>query len=498
MPARHISFHVDPATRTDPTGGGLATRFAQVRAELDVPGEFSAAALAEAERAAQRSLPALPDLTDLPWWTLDPPGSMDLDQAMALGRDGEGYVVHYAIADVPAFVTPGGALDREVRLRGQTIYLPDGRIPLHPKVISEAAASLLPGQVRPAYVWEFVLDGAAQVRSVSVARSLVRSRVRRDYAEVQALVDDGQADEDVTLLREIGTQRAALEAARGGASLPMPEQEVVEVAPGDYRLELRPPRASEDWNAQISLMTGMAAAEMMLAGGVGLLRTMPGPDPSAVARFRRQARALGVPWEQGRSYGDFLRSLDRTQPRHLALIHEATSLFRGAGYTPFHGQLPELRTHAAVAAPYAHVTAPLRRLVDRFGLVVCEALSAGHPVPQWAVEALPQVPDLMATSDRRASAVERASTDAVEAAVVSSHIGAVFRGTVVDETSKGQPIVQLVDVAVVAVAKGSARPGTDVRIRVAGADVAAGRVTLEIIPSADARVGSGGAPGAAS
>lgn len=482
MPARHISFHVDSAASTDPTGGALAARLAQIRVELAVPGEFSEQALAEAERAARQPLPTLPDRTDLPWWTLDPPGSMDLDQAMALARDGDGYRVHYAIADVPAFVAAGGALDHDVRQRGQTIYLPDGRVPLHPKVISEAAASLLPGQVRPAYVWSFRLDQAAHVTSVTVERSLVRSRARRDYAEVQGLVDAGRADEDVTLLQEIGTKRAALEAARGGASLPMPEQEVVEVAPGDYRLELRPPRPSEDWNAQISLMTGMAAADMMLAGRVGILRTMPGPDPAAVARFRRQARALGVPWTEGRSYGDFLRSLDRTQARHLALIHEATSLFRGAGYTPIDGELPELRTHAAVAAPYAHVTAPLRRLVDRFGLVVCEALSAGRPVPPWVVEALPQVPELMATSDRRASAVERASTDAVEAAVLSSHVGEVFAGTVVDETSKHQPIVQLVDVAVVAVAHGSARPGSDVQVRVTGADVTAGRVTLEIVP----------------
>ena len=72
-------------------------------------------------------------------------------------------------------------------------------------------------------------------------------------------------------------------------------------------------------------------------------------------------------------YGDFVRGLDRANPRHLALIHEATALFRGAGYTAFDGEPPAQREHAAVAAPYAHVTAPLRRLVDRFGLVVCEA-----------------------------------------------------------------------------------------------------------------------------
>ena len=108
---------------------------------------------------------------------------------------------------------------------------------------------------------------------------------------------------------------------------------------------------------------------------------MPAPTEDAVQRFRRAARGLGADSAEGLGYGNFIRSLDRTNPRHLALIHEATSLFRGAGYTAFDGEVPAERQHAAVAAPYAHVTAPLRRLVDRFALVVCEAVCRGAEVP---------------------------------------------------------------------------------------------------------------------
>jgi exoribonuclease R len=284
----------------------------------------------------------------------------------------------------------------------------------------------------------------------------------------------------VVLLQEVGRKRAALESARGGASLPMPEQQVVHEGPGRYRLEFRPPLEAEDWNAQISLMTGMAAASLMLDAGVGILRTMPAPQKDGVRRFRRQARALGIAWPDGQRYGDFLRSLDRTNPRHLALIHEATALFRGAGYTPFDGSAPGLREHAAVAAPYAHVTAPLRRLVDRFGLVVCAAVSAGEPVPSWAREALPLLPTLMAEGDRRASAVERACTDAVEAAVLSSHVGQALPGSVVDLNGRGVPVVQVLEPAVVAAAEGTAQLGDRVTVRVVGADMAAGRVMLRI------------------
>jgi len=220
---------------------------------------------------------------------------------------------------------------------------------------------------------------------------------------------------------------------------------------------------------------------MMIKGGIGILRTMPPPDEGSVARFRRQAKALGIGWVDGESYGEFLRRLESTNPRDLALVHEATALFRGAGYTPFEGKAPDQPMHSAVAAPYAHVTAPLRRLVDRFGLVVCEALSSGRDVPDWAREALPTLPDLMQAGDRRANAVDRACTDAVEAAIMVSHIGETFAAVVVDHDDKDHTVVvQLTDPAIVARARGTSQPGSQVQVRVTGADVSKGTLELQL------------------
>jgi exoribonuclease R len=435
-----------------------------------------------AEAAAVAASAALPDRdeTAVPFVTIDPPGSMDLDQALHLARDGEGYRVRYAIADVPAFVAPEGALDAEARRRGQTIYAPDRKTPLHPPELSEDAASLLPDVVRPAYVWDLRLGPDGEVSSAEVYRALVRSTERHDYHQVQEAVDGGGATEVLMLLREIGEKRIALERKRGGASLPMPEQEVSEDGEDHYRLHFRPLVAAEDWNAQLSLMTGMVAAEMMLKGGVGILRTMPAPDPAAVARFRREARALGVDWREDQPYGDFLRTLNRTDPLHLALVHEATALFRGAGYTPFDGGAPEAREHAAVAAPYAHVTAPLRRLVDRFGLVVCEALCRGAEVPTWVREALPALPEAMQASDRVAGAVERACADAVEASVLADRLGEVFEAVVVDQRNTSGVLVQLHEPAVLAAADGRAELGSTVRVRLVEADIATSTVRFEV------------------
>ena len=480
MPRRAIRLAPADATTSDAVREALLARFVAIRAEVGASEEFPPEVQAEAERLAQ-SPPAGPerDETDVPFVTLDPPTSMDLDQAMCLERDGDGYRVRYAIADVPAFVAPGGAIDVEARRRGQTVYCPDVRVPLHPPVLSEGAASLLPGEVRPAFVWDLRLDAEGEGTSAEVYRALVRSVERFDYAGVQELVDADTTDERWVLLEEIGERRIRQEQLRGGASLPMPEQEVHLGEDGNFTLAVRPPRTCEDWNAQISLLTGMAAADLMLHAGVGILRTMPDADHEAVARFRRQARALGAPWPAEQGYGDFLRSLDRDDPKHLALIHAATTLFRGAGYTPFDGDVPEQVEHAAVAEAYAHVTAPLRRLVDRFGLVVCEAISADREVPTWVRAALPGLPELMKDSDRRAGAADRLCADAVEAAVLQPRVGETFEAVVVDRDERGVE-VQLLEVPVLARAKGEAELGASVSVRLESADVTTGQMRFVV------------------
>lgn len=483
MPKHPVTLH-DPQA----TGTALAAAFVRIRDEFDVPAEFPAAALAEAETVAAgiedraaRVPDAVTDLRDLEFFTIDPAGSMDLDQAMVLARDGEGYRVRYAIADVPSVVRPGGAVDAEAWRRVETIYLPDERAPLHPPVLSEGAASLLPGVDRRAFVWDIVLDHAGEATSWTVAPALVRSRRRYDYGQAQAALADGSAAEGLRLLEEIGRLRVAAEARRGGASLPMPEQEIHR--DGDaYSVRFRPPVPMEEWNAQISLLTGMVAARIMLDAGVGILRTMPQPEADAVATLRRQARTLGVEWPEGMRYGDFIRGLDRTDPAHLALIHAATGLFRGAGYTAFDGSTPEVSEHAAVAAPYAHVTAPLRRLVDRYGLALCAAVVAGQDVPAWVREALPRLPETMREGDHRAAAVDRAATDAVEAAVLAHRVGEVFDATVIRDRGDKGVLLSITDPSVVAQADGHAEAGDSVRATLARADIASRTVAFALTP----------------
>jgi exoribonuclease R len=472
-----------------PVPADLASGFDAIRRELGLDADFPADALAEAEEAARRgpSLAADADLRDIPFVTIDPAGSRDLDQALHLSRatgGSKGYVVRYAIADVAAFVAPGGALDAEVRRRGTTVYLPDGRIPLHPTVLSEGAASLLPGEERQALVWTITLDAGADplAAGVRLERATVRSTRQYAYPEVQAAIDAGTAggDDDVLpLLREIGALLLQREADRGGISLPLPEQ-VVTVAGGRYELVYRAPVPAEAWNAQLSLLAGIAAAKLMLDAGTGILRTLPTPPGNVVDTLRRRAAALGVPWPADGGYSAFVRSLDERIPEHAALVTQASRLLRGAGYEAFDdGARPADPVHAAVAAPYAHVTAPLRRLVDRFGNEVVLAECAGRQPPSWARDALAELPELMAQARHREGNADGMAVDLVEAAVLASRIGDVVRGVVVDVNKHGAR-VQVQRPAVVApVDDAHLTLGETVDLRVVSADTAARRVVLQ-------------------
>jgi exoribonuclease R len=457
---------------------------ARIRAELDLPGEFPPEVLAAAEVAAAN--PRLPDLdrTDIPFITIDPDGAMDLDQALHIERSGDGYVVHYAIADLAAFVTPGDPIDVESHHRGETLYGADSKIPLHPKVISEDAGSLLPDAVRPALLWTIQVDETGEGIDIFVERARVRSTAKLTYEKAQRSIDDGTAGEVLQLLKEIGELRLHRDALRGGVSLPLPEQEV-DIQGHHWTLEFRSLLPVELWNAQISLLTGFGAASLMVYARVGFLRTLPPPDPRDVQRLHRTAKALGIHWPAEQLYPDFIRSLDPTDPGHAAMVVASARLLRGSGYVAFNGEVPAEPQHAALVSEYAHVTAPLRRLCDRYAAEVCVALCAEDEVPEWVLAALPELPRTMQRSGQRAKSYERAILDLVEAGVLAERVGEEFEAVVVSVNEKdpthGVAMVKGPGVEAPVVGASELPLGTDVTVRLATANVATRKVEFRLV-----------------
>lgn len=377
---------------------------------------------------------------------------------------------------------------------GVTLYSPDTRTPLYPPQLSEDGASLLPDRERPALVWAFTLDRLGELTSVDFTRRMVRSVAKLNYAGVQDDVDSGGAHTSIESLAELGEILIRQARERGAIELPLPDQEVVQAPDGSWQTSFRAQLPVERWNAQISLLTGRAAAQLMLTAGYGLLRTMPPASEEAVAQLRRVAGSLGIPWPDGSSPGEVLASVAGDTPREAAFIDEAASLLRGSGYTAIDTAAgssgpPSQTTHSGVGTPYAHVTAPLRRLADRYVNEVCLAIQEDRDAEQWARTRLPDLPAVMTAADRRANELERACLDATEVALLSGRVGEVLEGVVVeiDGRAATSGTALLSDVAVRARCTGpDLQLGRTVRLRVIEADVAARRVRLEVVPGSPA------------
>ncbi|MCT1683412.1 RNB domain-containing ribonuclease [Corynebacterium appendicis] len=444
--------------------------FRAIADEFDVPTDFPPKLHAEAANAHDRYADQRRDARDIEFVTIDPAGSMDLDQAVAIEKSGEGYRVFYAIADVAAFIEPGSALHEESLNRGQTIYLPDEPARLHPEELSEGSASLLPDEDKPAVLWTFELDARGELTDTNVERAMVRSVARLDYDGVQEDMDNSELHPSIALLPVVGQLRAASSLRRHAINLRVPSVRVVELDDGRFELLIEPRHPVMDYNSEISLLTGMAAGRMMEDAGVGFLRTLRPAEEKAERAFRGEVRALGYELAQGEDIGEFLQTVDADTPRGMAVMREAQKLLRGAGYVALTGDEPEV--HSGIGGYYSHVTAPLRRLVDRYSTEVCLALCAGTEIPQWVHDDTARVLKTMGRTSQLANTVDRACLNLTEATVLQPWVGENFTGVVLQTNEESDTArVFIADPPVLAECAGTPEEATEVGMSLVRADV---------------------------
>jgi exoribonuclease R len=439
----------------------LAEGLAAIKTQFRMPQGFPPEVLSAAEAAAARVPDRYADWTDRVFVTLDPASSTDLDQAFALDAAGSDIILHYAIADVAWFVDDGGALDAEAWKRGTTTYLPGGKASLYPPVLSEQAASLLPLGPRPAVVLTVRVAPDGAVRLDGATRALIRSHAKFAYETVR--------DEDLPAgFTEFARRIAAAEDRRGAARVDPPEQEVRVDQAGHFTLRFRPQLPSEQRNAALSLAANHAVADALLAAHTGLFRVMPEPDANAEKRLRRTARAFHLDWPESMPLPVFEKQLRASLPPEAAFMLAIRRAGRGASYVPWRaGEIP---WHAAMAATYAHCTAPLRRLADRYVLQAVLAVVAGQQISSTLAGAFERLPDAMAKAEARDGQIERAVIDLAEVALLANHEGEVFPAVVTDMGESGARI-QLVDLPVVArTTAHDVIPGAAIQVRLLAAD----------------------------
>ena len=444
----------------DPTNA-LGRGLAAIRRQFQIPDGFPAEVLKAADAAAGRVPNDHIDRTDIPFVTLDPASSTDLDQAFWIEASGGDLLLHYAIADVGWFVEEGSLIDAEAWRRGTTYYLPDGKAGLYPPVLSEGAASLLPDGPRPAIIFTVRVDPDGNVKLEGAERALVRSRAKLAYDRVR----DNELPPGFA---ELAQRIESAEARRGAARVDPPDQEVVANGDGRYRLLFRPMSVAEQRNAALSLATNLAIADTLLAHKTGLFRVMGEPDRRSLKRLRHSARALGIDWPKAMPLDQLERSLDPADPTHASFMLAIRRAGAPAGYMPYQrGVRP---WHSAMAATYVHATAPLRRLADRYVVEATLAIANGRPVPDAISEAFPKLPPVMDRADARSGQIERAAIDLAETVALHGREGKTFDAVVTDIDERGARI-QLCKLPVIArVAANGAETGDQMEVRLVSAD----------------------------
>ncbi len=454
----------------------LSKGFAAIVEQFKLPLQFPPDVVAAANAATKVDVSEKPewlsqrrDAMHIPFVTLDPASSTDLDQAFAIEQDGDELVLQYALADVSAFVTHGGAIEKEAWQRGVTIYGLAEKIPLYPKVISQSAASLLPDGPRPAVLVVVSIrpDGKVKLRSVDRVVCASRAKLAYDQVDLKKLPN----------VEEFAKRMWADEVARGAMRVEFPQQEVIadESAPGGVRLVLRAREFSEWVNSTLSLSVNMAIGSLFQEARTGLYRVMDEPEPRAIEALRRAAHALGIAWGSNESLRDLQRRMDPENFSHQRFLLDARRAGGRARYALYDSAKPPW--HSAIAATYAHATAPMRRLADRYVLDLAYLLANSLTIPKLLTDQLAGLPAVMERYEGRASNVDRAVIDLLEAVSLQNRIGEILEAEVVDAENG---IVQTHDSAIRA--KATRLPkienGAKVRVRIDAADPSTRSVRL--------------------
>jgi len=457
-------------TLRDP-GQILTDGLAAIRVQYQLPEAFPPEVIAEAEAAVTRLLTDHVDKTDMAFVTLDPASSRDLDQAFSIELRGADIICHYAIADVAWFVDDGGAMDLEAWQRGTSQYLPDGKVSLYPQILSEDAASLLPDVIRPAILFSTAVaeDGTATLEAVQ--RVTIKSRKKLAY---ETVTPSDLPDGFVELNRRI----AAAETRRGASRSDPPEQEVVE-HDGHFDLKLTPQSPAEAQNAALSLASNLAVADALLKHHTGLFRVMPEPEGWALKRLRNTAKAMGIDWPKGRAVPEMEQSLDPADTNQAGLLLAIRKASPGASYEAFHeGVTP---WHAAMAATYAHATAPLRRLADRYVVMAAYHVANGQPLPAAISDAFARLPKVMARADALGGNIQRAVIDLAEAVALKDRVGETFTAVVTDVDQRG-PRIQLCGLPVVSRLKDAeVEAGATIKVRLDEADPETRKIAFSVV-----------------
>ena len=439
----------------------LATETAIAR--FDLPHEFSAAALREAQAWGDRVDPAeadrREDLRTLPLVTIDGEDARDFDDAVYGEPHPSGFRLIVAIADVSHYVRPGTAVDAEARERGTSVYFPTRVVPMLPTALSDHLCSLAPHVDRLCFAADMIISKQGALKSARFYPAVMRSAARLTYTLANAALFEGKPAARTELgplvdplLVLVDIYRALYKARnrRGALDFDAAEAEfVIDSAERVRMIELRARNDAHRLIEECMIMANVAVAQELAKARVPTLYRVHGqPEEIKLDRLVSMLSALGIDAQLP----------EKVAPRDLQAIT------RRLGHTaerPFVESLIVRAMQQAVYQPtnighfglalshYAHFTSPIRRYPD---LVVHRTLRALLGVPgaasvRYEPEALSALGESTSKLEKRADEADRFVGTYLKCAYLRERIGQTFQGLITTVVEFGC-FVQILDVSV--------------------------------------------------
>ena len=459
------------------------------------------------------------DLRGLPIFTIDSAETKDIDDAISLMRlQTGGYELGVHIADVSHYVRPDTALDKEAFERATSIYYADKVIPMLPRQLSNGICSLNEEEDRLAFSCLMRLDEKGNIHGYQFVKTVIRSRVKGVYKEINALLD-GTADQELQdkysevlaqlpVMNELYEKRLALRRERGAMEIESDEAKLVMDENGRcVDIVKRSRGVSECMIEEFMLLANQCAANAGRTHRVPFVyRVHEAPDAEKMEKLRATLKACGLhPVFKGEipTQLELSALLDeaRDTPVRIPVHTGVLRSMQKARYSP-----EPLGHYGLVLKDYAHFTSPIRRYPDLAIHRILTDMLVGAPHERL----VKNYTDFAARSSEQSSQketaavrIERDVEDLYKAEYMHSHLGEVYTGTVSGITARGVfvaldntvegfvPAAQLCK-GEAAVTEGVSMTdpltgrtwmmGTPIQVKVAGADVALGRIDFEFMP----------------
>ena len=451
-PLPHAGYGLKPARvieRLGPMGDARSISLVCLHTH-DIPTEFPAEAVEEAERACAVPLGSREDLRDTELITIDGEDARDFDDAVYAEPDGAGFRLIVAIADVAHYVRPGSPLDRSARTRGNSCYFPDRVVPMLPEALSNGWCSLRPGEERGCLFVEMRVDANGRKTAHRFGRGLMKSAARLTYEQVQQARDKGDAINlapgslapgRLAALYAAFHSLLAARMARGTLDLDLPERKVL--LDGDGHVEAVVPRPRLDSHRLIEefmvLANVAAAEELERLHQPCMYRVHAPPSEEKLEALRLFLRGFDISLPPGNQLHP--RDLDHVLKRvagteHASLVNEV--MLRSQSQAAYS---PENIGHFGLALQaYAHFTSPIRRYAD---LLVHRAMIRGlrlggeDALGDEEAARFPDTAEHITATERRAALAERDAIDRYLAAFMTDKVGAVFAARISGVTRFG-------------------------------------------------------------